>query len=288
MKKQIIVHLDPLNIQHDAVTYGVMLARKLDLPLLLYSVQSMMTVPVAVETGGQVLTTNPAMQPHDWSAKVAEKAKDYCEEIKRQYPRTTCEHELGTTGGALVDKVKGLHRSLSQRDPYLLVMPKVSEHDWWNDLVGTVETTVAAEASCPVLFVPEGAELGGIGRVMYLADEKSLQDYDYPGFNFLRDFSKKMDTKITVGFLGGELTNQRGYDVGAAMERLRQSLPFQGNHAFRFFAGMEADELLTLAKITSTDIVAFPFRESNVMSRFFDDEITRTLLLKADSPVLVF
>ena len=288
MQKQIIVYINPFNIQQHAVDYAVGIARYLDLPLLLYSVQEYAAMPVTAEPSGHLMTATPTALPPDWEKTMVEKAKNYRDKIKKVYPNTTHEHAVGLKGDAVVDKVRNLHRSLSGHLPYLLVMPRTSEHNWWNDVMGTAETTVAAETPCPVLFVPAAADFHAIKRVLYLADEESLEEIAYPGFNFLRGFAEKMDTKITVGFLGGELSTQKGYDVGAAMQRLHQSLPHQENYEFRFFSDMDADDLLTIAKITSMDIVAFPFRESSFLSRFFDNEITRTLMLKAESPVLVF
>ena len=286
MKKEIIVNIDPFNIQHQVVEYAIKIARRLDLPLLLFSVQQHTVMPIAAETGGQMYSIQEL--PPDWGTTVEQKAKDYCDEITRAYPNTRFEHELGMLADSVTTKLSDLYNSVSRRSPYLLVMPKTHDFNWWNDVIGTAETAIASEAPCPVLFVPENAELGEVNRILYLADRQSLENHEYPGFKFLNAISTNLGAKITAGFIAGEIANDPFYNSGAAMEMFRRSLPDQTDHEFRFFASLDADWILELAKLTHTDIVAFPFREANLFERFFDNEVTRELVLKADVPTLVF
>ena len=226
--------------------------------------------------------------PPDWEITVKEKAERYCEEVKRAYPNTSFEHDLGLLTDMVTSKLNYLYESVYDQSPYLLVMPKTEEYSWWNDVIGTAETAIASESPCPVLFVPENVGTMDINRILYLADRASLENHDYPGFRGLRAFSANVGAKITVGFLADELANEPFYNSGAAMELLRQSLPEQPDHEFRFFADLEADEILEMANLTKVDMIAFPFREANLFKRFFENEITRELLLKANLPILVF
>lgn len=162
MKKQIIVNINPFNIEKEVVAYAVKIARRLDLPLLLYSVQRHTVMPIAAEPGGQMVPIDT--NPPDWDNSVKEKTANYCEQVKRMYPNTTYEHDLGLLGDSVTSKLNDLYKSASERSPYLLIMPKSNEYNWWNDLIGTAETAIAADAPCPVLFVPNEAELAEVNR----------------------------------------------------------------------------------------------------------------------------
>lgn len=286
MKKQIIVNIDPFNIQQEVIEYAIRIARRSDLPLLLYSVQRHTVMPVMADTGGQAISVQEF--PPDWSKTVEEKAKDYWEEVKRIYPNTRFEHDLGLLADSVTSKLHELYESATKRSPYMLVMSKSEDYNWWNDVIGTAETAIAAESPCPVLMVPENKEMPDVKRILYLADQESLEKHEYLGFKRLGAFAVNMGAKITVGLIGGEFSTQPQYNAAAAMEMLRLSLPQQEDHEFRFLENIDADELLELAKLTHVDLVAFPFRERSLFERFFDHEVTRELVLKADVPTLVF
>lgn len=286
MKKQIIINIDPFNIQPEVVEYAIRIARRLDLPILLYSVQRHTVMPVMADTGGQAVSMKE--MPPDWTKTVEQKAKDYWEKVRRIYPNTYFEHDLGLLADSVKNKLQELYESATHRSPYLLVMSKSEGYTWWNDVIGTSETAIAAESPCPVLILPENTELPEVKRILYLADQESLENHKYVGFKRLGAFAVNMGAKITVGLIGGEFSNQPQYNAAAAMEKLRLSLPHQDDHEFRFLENIDADELLELAKLTQVDIVAFPFRESNLFERFFEHEVTRELVLKADVPTLVF
>lgn len=115
-----------------------------------------------------------------------------------------------------------------------------------------------------------------------------LKNAEYLGFGALNTVSTHLDAKVTVGFIIGDVPNEPTFNAGAAMEMLRLGLPNQNNHEFRFFSDYTAEQILQLAKLTQMDIVAFPFREVSLFDRFFDNEVTRTLVLKSEVPVLVF
>lgn len=283
MKRQIVVSIDPLNIKQNVVDYAEELARAGETELLIYSVQGM---PILSDADGALV--NPEMHYVPGMVEESERiAEELYKKVSERYPHTRLECGTGFQSSATIGKIeeiKGEEGGLC-----ILVMPKTSEYGWWNNVLGTTETAVASEAACPVLFVPEGAEFRGISRIMYLADAHSLVDGKHKGFRFLRKFASDHSAQIVVGFILDPKNDDRDQiKLGEAMDEFKASLPFQFNHEYRFFLHYSAEEILETAGITHTDIVAFPFRDSGFFNRFFDHEITRTLVLKADMPVLVF
>ncbi|MBK9018155.1 MAG: universal stress protein [Saprospiraceae bacterium] len=283
MKKQIVVSIDPMNIKQNVIDYAEELARIGHMELLIYSVQGM---PLLSQADGAL--TSPGIE---YVPGVVEEVERFTtalfEKVKQRYPLTRLEQGLGFQTSSTIGKMEEMEGSES--GSCMLVMPKTSDHGWWDNMVGTTETAVAAEVSCPVLFVPEGVEFRGITRIMYLADAQSLSDGRYKGFRFLKTFAEMHSAQVVVGFIfDPENSGLNQTKLGEAMDAFKASLPLQFTHEYRFFLHNSFEEILQMAGITHTDIVAFPFRESSVLERFFDHEITRMLVLKADMPVLVF
>ncbi|MBK9018134.1 MAG: hypothetical protein IPM82_31085 [Saprospiraceae bacterium] len=88
----------------------------------------------------------------------------------------------------------------SESGSCMLVMPKTSDHGWWDNMVGTTETAVAAEVSRPVLLCRK-VEFKGITRIRYLADAQSLSDGSYKGFRFLKTLAEMHSAQVVVGFI---------------------------------------------------------------------------------------
>ncbi len=285
MEKQVIVSIDPFNIKKKVVAYAEEIARAGQRELLLYSVQG---IPVMSQPIGAY--PSPGMDALPGRMDAADNlTKEFYEEVKNRYPATRLENGVGFTATSLVNKIQEMANGQTGRAHTLLVLPKNHEYSWWNEVVGTVETAVAAEAPCPVLIVPEDVEYQGISRIMYLADMMAVANFDYPGFRFLESFANNFTADLVIGFMGHPVKMDGDeLSLGDAMDRFKSSLPFQVTQEYRFFPEYSPEEILQTAEITRTDIVAFPYRDSSLFERFFQDEITRTLILKANTPVLVF
>lgn len=282
MKNQVVVSIDPMNVKHSVIEYAEELARAAKAELLIYSVQGM---PMLGET--EMYATAPHI---DFVPGVVEEAERIgqavYEKVKERYPLTVFEQGLGFQATATIGKMEEVE---SEGGGCLLVMPKTGDDTWWNNVVGSTEISVASEVKCPVLFVPDGVDYSGISRILYLADTQALMDGKYKGFRFLRYFSMLHAATVAVGFITNQAKVEREQlHLGEAMDKFHNELPFQFHDEYRFFLDNSADEILQMASLTRTDIVAFPYRESSIFRRFFENEITRTLVLKANIPVLVF
>lgn len=285
MKNNIIVHIDPFHIRRNMVDFATGIAQKFNLPLVLYAVQHSPVMSVQAETGGQALAPG-SLSPKNWIKDLKAKGNAYCREIKRKYPDTRFEYDLGFLADRLIGKSTNTPADVPE--PALIVMTKAHDYSFWNDLTGTSETKIAEGAPCPVLFVPEEATFEGISRVLYLADDKCLKELTYPGYNFLASLAEKFEASIAVALLGNNLELDEDERPEVVMKKLRPNLPFQADQELRFFPDYSAEDILKTAALTHTDIIAFPFRESNLFQRFFENDITRVLLLKTHTPVLVF
>ncbi len=282
MKNQVVVSIDPMNVKHNVVEYAEELARAAQAELLIYSVQGM---PMLGET-----EMYPSMPQVDFVPGAVEEAerigREVYEKVKERYPLTAFEQGLGFQATATIGKMEEIG---SHSGGCLLVMPKTGDDTWWNNVVGSTEIAVASEVKCPVLFVPEGVRYNGISRLLYLADTQALMDGKYKGFRFLRYFSDLHGATVAVGFISNQSKVEREQlHLGEAMDKFHHELPFQFHDEYRFFLDNSAEEILQMASLTQTDIVAFPYRESSIFKRFFENEITHTLVLKANIPVLVF
>lgn len=283
MKKQIVVSIDPMNIQQNVIDYAVELARSGEKELVLYCVQGM---PLLSDADASM--TSVGYRPIPGEIEEFERiATELYEMVRVNYPPTSLELGLGFQATATIGKMKEI--TSDGVSTGMLVMPKTSDFGWWNNVMGTAETAVATEVNCPVLFVPEGVVYEGISSIMYLADATSLADGRHKGFRFLRKFAEEHAAQVVVGFmLDTEGHDKESMKLSEEMDRFKDSLPFQINHEYRFFLHHSPEEILQTAGIIHSDIVAFPFRESTLWERFFDNDISRTLVLKAAMPVLVF
>jgi len=195
MKKQIVVSIDPMNLKQNVIDYAEALARIGNMELLIYSIQGM---PLLSQSEGALTSPGIAFVP-GVVEEVERFATSLYEKVKARYPYTRLEQGLGFQASSTIEKMEEIEGEGNGNT--MLVMPKITDHGWWAHMVGTAETAVAAEVSCPVLFVPEGVKFNGVTRILYLADAQSLLDGTYKGFRFLRNFAKTHAAQLVVGFI---------------------------------------------------------------------------------------
>lgn len=283
MRNQIVLSLNPYDINQNVVNYGLGIAKKLNLPLHLYAVQYT-PLPIAPEAGAYGHYPSEEM-PVNVRQKMEKKLKLLYEEIKKIWPQTSYEFEMGFMADTIVDKSRWLMKQAGERNPYLILMEKSHEYNWWNEVFGTTETAVASNAPCPVLILPSDIAFNGINRLMYLVDDNS---FGANNVEALVGFAKAFDATIAAMYLAEFGKKLSAEDLDEKMQPIKKKAEEVPLFYYQFQPEDTAEEIMRIATWSNTDIVAFPFRETSFIKRIFNNENTQSLILKASVPVLVF
>lgn len=284
MRNQIVLSINPFNPEQEVIDYGIAVAKKLNLPIHIYSVHYS-AVPVMPEAGVYPPRQIPDQIPENVREEAEGRLNELCKEVRKTWPQTTYEFELGYMAETIVDKSRWLMKEANKRNPYLIILQKNHEYNWWNEVFGTSETSIAAKASCPVLILPTDIHYHGIQRLMYLMDENTV---NAEHITRLSRFANAFNATIAAVYLAEEGKKLPAEELDRKMDSVRKLIPSTPFFHYQFEPKNTAEEIMQIAEWSKTDVVAFPFQESNFLNRLFDNENTERLILKASVPVIVF
>jgi len=145
-QSEIYISVSDGTYTHEAVEYGVRLARDLKLSAVFYDEQNL-----SAPYGSEFMTTG---QLDDFDNKDKEKLDDVryrLEELTQKYqslwPKLHYRMETGIYQEQLVETV-------NEENPLMVIFPLLEEYSTTRDWLGSFETKLAEALAPPVLFVP--------------------------------------------------------------------------------------------------------------------------------------
>lgn len=289
MNQQIILSIDAFDINYTSINYALGIAEQFDLPILLYSVQYSPSPLTMMNVGGY---THPyyglAEIPEEIGEHAEENMQTLCRRVQRYWPKTEYECEIGFMASTIVEKARWLLQKADEHNPYLLIVTNENEYNWWNEVMGTAETSVAKRSPCPTLILPKDTDYQGFNQIMYLLDKENLEATEVPNVKWLARFSRKFDAALAMAYLPKEGEELLKDELDLKMARIREQAAYQKFFHYQFLTQNTAEEITKIAEISHTDILALPYRSQPLFERIFDQDNTRALILKASTPVLVF
>lgn len=288
MRKPILAVIDISNINQAVIDYASSIARKFKLPLLLYNVQYTPS-PIAATTGVYGASGYHAYEmEEEIKTEARKKMREIADELRLRQPDVEFAYELGFMADTIVDKSRWVLKKATEESAFLVVMQKEHEYNWWNYMLGTSETNIAENASCPVLIVPAEAKYRGISRVMHLIDAETLKSVALPNVEWLSNFSKRFNATLALAYLPNEGQELTQTELELRMNRIRDKMPFRKFFYYQFTTENTVEEMSEIAEISSTEVLAFSYESQSFFHRLFDNDDSRALILKTSLPVLVF
>jgi nucleotide-binding universal stress UspA family protein len=289
MKKKIIAVIDLNRINHSIIEYSCRIADKYGLGLLLYNVQYTPS-PMLTTAGSYSGMGNyyPFRLQEELMSKAEEKMAEITKKVRKRWPSVEYRYEVGFMADSIVDKSRWVLKQVYDTDTFLVVVEKEHEYNWWNELLGTSATRIAEKSPCPVLIIPPEAQYQDIERIMYLVDAPDLQKDQLPNIQWLNNFSQRFDAALALAYLPDEGKELTETELELKMNELRDRMPLRKFFYYQFTPENTSGEMIEIAKISFTDILAFSYQSKSFFHRLFDNDDTRALILKATLPVLVF
>jgi len=289
MNKQLILSIDAFDINYTSINYALGIAEQFDLSILLYSVQyTPSPLHMANVDGYMHPYYGVANLPEEIGEQAEKNMQTLCRRVQRYWPDTDYECDRGFMASTIVEKARWLLQKADERNPFLLIVNNENEYNWWNEVLGTAETSIAKQSPCPTLILPKDTDYRGFRQIMYLLDEQSLEAEKVPNIKWLSRFGKPFDASLAVAYLPetGEELSEKELDL--KMAGIREQAGLQKFFYYQFPSENTAEDITKIAEISHTDILALPYRSTPLFERIFDNDNTRTLILKASTPVLVF
>jgi nucleotide-binding universal stress UspA family protein len=178
-------------------------------------------------------------------------------------------------------------RHLSEKGKFgLVVMGTKGATGIKGVLIGSVASNVMQEVICPVLAVPESANLSVPRKILFAVDDNSLMEGVFP--EKLASLVRRFDAELMVLNVVAE-GEENG--VGNAEEINRESISvFNGlKHSLHFVENNDVDEAIaSFAKKEDVDMLAMVNRKNDLSSKFFGRSTTKKMMQHTNLPIIAF
>jgi len=259
-------------------TYGLFLARQMDLPVVLLGVDEV-PFPMGPASFGNRGNAHPdAELVKELKEKAAPHFEERLKEARDIYPHVDYNLRIG-------DKQRRAKSVADEKDPYIMVIQGKSEAATLNDWFGTVETSIARDSDCPVLVVPQDFMFKPIEKVMFLMDLDEMKEEE-----IIKDtrLLNQLGASVQVVFISEEKIDEDDERFTQTVKFFQRELGEERVAFFGVYGNEKAERIEELSKMKDADWLAFDFESKNFFDRMFGNINTNKLILKADIPVLVF
>ena len=178
-------------------------------------------------------------------------------------------------------------RHLNEKENYdLVVMGTKGATGLKEVLIGSVASNVMQEVSCPVLAVPESADLSVPVKILFAVDDSSLNEGVFPAE--LASLVRRFDAELLVLNVVSE---GEGKGVGNAEGTNRESMSvFDGvKHSLHFVEDNDVNNAIaSFAEKEDVDRLALVTRKSDFFSKLFGRSATKKMMQHTNLPIIAF
>jgi nucleotide-binding universal stress UspA family protein len=178
-------------------------------------------------------------------------------------------------------------RNLSEKENFdLVVMGTKGAAGIKQALIGSVASNVMQEVTCPILAVPESADLSVPSKILFAVDDISLTKGVFPAeiASLVRRFDAELMVLNVVA--EGEVNG-----VGNAGGTNRESISvFDGvRHSIHFVEDNDVDgAIASFAQKKDVDMLAMVTRKNDFFSKLFGRSTTKKMMQHTNLPIIAF
>lgn len=232
------------------------------------------TVPVAmVEHSAGFLTME---------IEQAEKnAKSQLDQLEERFPDLKeMTYHRSIEGGTLLDSVRGLIKSY---DVAFIVMGTHGASGLQRVLLGSNAYSIMRHVKCPVIAIPEGADMSMMKHIALGGDYKSIPSHDC--IQPLVDLTKAFYAELHVIHIDQDKELDHGeMEKARAIEKYLKPV----KHSFHFKKDYDVEEgLLTFVKEQNIGLLAMISRHHSFLDRLAHRSETKRMIMDIPIPLMV-
>ncbi len=252
--------------------YGVMLARMIDKPVMLIDVEYLTPTlrPEAIVGIGSPTVRSIDVQNLRKEAK--ERLQHLKDITKVVWKKVNYEVEIGLPESRILSKV-------DIENPYLLVIGQHHAFNFINEWLGTFETRIAKEASCPVLIVPDKYAWHSPQHFIYVSENLVKE---HQNLKWLSNLVKNKHIRITVAHITSNPEAAEFEEMTANFNS--DPSPFAYRSLSPDHAERKVEELI---EEKQADWLIFQKQEKSFFQRVFGKDNMEHRILKSTIPTLV-
>lgn len=269
--KNILVPVDFSSCASNALRNAIVIAERLQMKLL---IMHSYIIPVALAEHAPGYITEEI----EASEKIAH---DQFKKLEAAFPGLEkIDYELIVEGGNLLDNVRALAEA---HDLAMIVMGTHGASGLQRALLGTNANSIMKHINCPVIALPEDADLGHLKHIALAGDYKSL-----PSPNCLKaviDIARAFFAEVQVIHIDQDKDLEHNeMEIARSLEKYLKHV----KHSFHFRTDYDIEEgLLAFAKEHDIELLAMIHKHHGFLDRLMHTSETRKMMLDIPMPLMV-
>lgn len=269
--KKILVPLDFSDCSDNALKNAIKLADRMNMELIL---MHSYIVPVAMAEHASGFLTQ--------EIELAEmNAKNRFENLEERFPDLKdVKYHRSVEGGTLLDNIRGL---IKAHDVAFIVMGTHGASGLQRVLLGSNAYSIMKHVKCPVIAIPDGADITRMKHIALGGDYKSIPSHDC--IQPLVDLTKALYAELHVIHIDQdkELDHDE-MDIARGLDKYLKSI----KHSFHFKKDYDVEEgLLTFVKEQNVGLLAMISRQHSFLDRLTHGSETKRMIMDIPIPLMV-
>lgn len=270
--KKILVPIDFSACSRNSLKNAIIVAEKLRMELLLYH---SVVVPVAFADGAPITAVDMGFEEMEAHAESSMK------KLKEEFPdlkRVT--HSDVLQYGSLQESISEL---VDKENIGLILMGTHGASGFEAALLGSNTYHVMKHVQCPVIALPENADITKMSHIALAGDYKSVPDHDT--LQFVMEFARAFYAQIHIIHIDkGEVVVKDQIDIARSMERYLKNT----EHTFHFRKFEDVEEgLVAFAKEKEIDLLVMIAKHHGFFERLRHGSSTKKMLMDIPMPLMV-
>jgi nucleotide-binding universal stress UspA family protein len=281
-RKYILIPVNFDEMGASVVTYGVTLARELDLDIRLLHVLTMAGIPAPVEAHAGSVSYN--YEPGDL---MDERRTQAMEKLKAMSNRVRNETGLDCRFTCKFGFVDIQVLKQSDKDRVAMVVMGAPRHDTVLDqLLGSRSLKIVNHGNTPVLLVPN---LTSYLPLKKIAVGASYENWDNARIQWITDLAAKLKAALHFVRVTNEKTTEESMRLKGYRNQVMESMPDNIDHQFKVVQSSSIGHgIRDYAYVNHVDLIALQRSEKSGWEHFFSENVPKDMVLGTSLPVLVF
>lgn len=212
----------------------------------------------------------------------ADSLEELCVKLKSKSP--DCEITSAVRIGSIVDEV---NKTALETKATLVVMGLRGLSPGNRMLLGSNAVSLARNASCAILVVPEKALLRAPKKIAFATD---YYDSDLEVLKYLLPTAQVFDSEIEMVHVFDEKDEQEseGFMMDAISGEIRKKIQYPKINFKVFHSADVSDGIQQYSEAAGADIVVLSARKLNVVQKVFGASVSEQIIYKSNVPVMIF
>lgn len=264
------------------VTYGVTLARELNLKIKLLHVLTMAGIPAPVEAhaGSTAYSYSPGELMNERKKQAEEKLRAMSNQVKKQ-SGVDCRFsaKFGFVDIQVLEE--------SEKDQVAMVVMGTPGHDTiLNQLLGSRSLKIVNHGEVPVLLIPD---LTGYLPIRQIVTGVNYENWNESKNQWLVQLAEKLQAKLHFVRVADKKTSRQKLMFNGYKEKVSDTLPENVRGAFKLIINESIDHgLRDYAHSNHADMIALQRSRKSGWDQFFSDNLPKDMVAGTSLPILVY